>query len=375
MLTVREIFSKQDKNKFFLFQNKIFKKSKAYVPTLISDEQEEFDPKKNGAFSYCDCKMFLAERDGKIVGRIAGVWNRSYNTKKNVKQMRFTRFDFIDDYEVSASLFDAVKKWALELGMDQMMGPIGFSDLDKQGLVYEGFDAMDLYVTPYNYPYYVDHYERLGLVKAADWFEMEITIPETLDPRIIRIADLTKEKYGYEVLKFKNIKEIEPWIKPALKVMNAAFEPIFGVVTLEDKQLEDYAKTLLMIGDPDFVSLVFNKNHDVIGYGFMAPNISRALRACGGHMFPFGAFQIAWDLKHSKALDFYSIGVLPEYQNLGVNALIMVQGFLGAQKHGMTKCYTGPELETNLKIRTQWDPFEKEIIKKRRCYIVDITRQ
>ena len=138
MLTVREIFSKQDKNKFFLFQNKIFKKSKAYVPTLISDEQEEFDPKKNGAFSYCDCKMFLAERDGKIVGRIAGVWNRSYNTKKNVKQMRFTRFDFIDDYEVSAALFDAVKKWALELGMDQMMGPIGFSDLDKQGLVYEG---------------------------------------------------------------------------------------------------------------------------------------------------------------------------------------------------------------------------------------------
>ncbi|MCI2082029.1 MAG: hypothetical protein LKK19_02050 [Bacteroidales bacterium] len=373
MLTVREISSKQDKKKFFEFQNKIFKKNKYYVPTLISDEEEEFDPKKNGAFAYCDCKMFLAERDGKIVGRIAGVWNRAYNKKTDAKQMRFTRFDFIDDYEVSSALYDAVKKWALELGMNEMMGPIGFSDLDKQGLLYEGFDQMDLYVTPYNYPYYINHYERLGLVKKADWFEYEITIPEKLDPRILSVAEKAKERYGYKTERFTNIKQIKPWIKPALKIMNAAFEPIFGAVPLEDKQLEDYSKTLLMIGDPDFVELVFNKDHEPIGYGFMAPNISRALRACKGHLFPFGALQIAWDLKHAKALDFYEIGVLPEYQNLGVNSIIMVQGFTGAQKHHMTKCYTGPELEDNFKIQAQWAPFEKKMIRKRRCYITSIA--
>jgi Acetyltransferase (GNAT) family. len=366
---VREISTKKDKLRFIEFINKLYKDNKYFCPTLTEDELEEFDPAKNGAFVYAECRMFLAERDGKVVGRIAGVLNRKYNEKMNVKQMRFTRFDFIDDYAVSAALYDTVRKWALECGMTEMLGPIGFSDLDKQGLLYEGFDVIDMYVTPYNAPYYVNHYERLGLVKKVDWVEYEIIIPDELDPRVNAIADRAREKYGYTTKHFKKINLIKPWIKPGLDIMNAAFAPLFGVVQLEDKQLEDYGKTLMMVGNPDFIQFVFNKENKPIGYGFMAPNLTRGMRACHGHIFPWGVFTIPWDLRHSKILDMYSIAVLPEYQSLGVNAIIMQEGLKGAKKHGMKKCYTGPELEDNFKIQGQWKLLERKIVRRRRCYI------
>ena len=368
MLVVREITNiKRDRKRFFNFPVTLYKGCPWFVPSLYIDEESEFDPKQNGAFEYAECKMWLAERDGKVVGRAAAVLNKAYNEKMNVKQMRFTRFDFVDDAEVVDELFEQVVEYAKEKGMNEIIGPIGFSDLDKQGLVVEGFEEEDMYITPYNYPYYVQHFERLGLTKKVDWMEFQITIPEKINERLDRIADMAIQRYGYKVLTFKKISDIKPYIIPALQILNEAFAKLFGTVWLSDKQLLDYSKLIMLVGNPDYVSVVTDKNDNIIGYGFMAPSISKAVRESKGKLLPCGIFRIFRDLKKSKTLDLYSIGVKPEYQNKGVNAIILRESLKGAIKNGMKFAETGPELETNVEVQSQWKMFEHRNHKRRRC--------
>ncbi|MCK9625628.1 MAG: N-acetyltransferase [Bacteroidales bacterium] len=372
MLIIREISSKRDKKKFFKFAIDLYEGNKYFVPVMISDEQEEFDPKHNGAFSYSECKMFLAERNGKVVGRVAAILNKAYNTKINGKQLRFSRFDFIDDYVVSQKLFDAVVSWAKELHMDEIIGPIGFSDLDKQGMLIEGFDELDMYVTTYNYPYYIKHIEKLGLSKKVDWVEYQITIPTVVDERLCNIADMAMERYGYRILEFNKMRQVKKYIFEAMEVLNEAFEKLFGVVWLSKKQMLDYSKVLMMVGNPDYISVVLNKEDKIIGYGFMAPSISRAIQQSKGKLFPFGIFRILRDLKKSKTIDLYSIGVKLEYQNRGVNAIILRKGLQGAIKNNMKICETGPELEDNIEVQSQWKFFERRQHRRRRCYTISI---
>ncbi len=368
MLVVREITTKRDKRRFIKFPVQLYRDCPYFVPSLYVDESSEFDPKQNGAFAYAECKMWLAERDGKVVGRAAGVLNKAYNEKMGESQMRFTRFDFVDDAEVSDALFAKVVEYAREKGMNEIIGPIGFSDLDKQGLVIEGFEEEDMYVTPYNYPYYVTHFERLGLKKKIDWMEFQITIPEKVNERLDRIAEMAIQRYGYKVLRFKKISDIKPYIIPALQILNEAFEKLFGTVWLSDKQLIDFSKLIMLIGNPDYVAVVQDKNDNIIGYSFMAPSISKAVRESRGRLFPFGIFRIFRDLKRSKTLDLYSIGVKPEYQNKGVNAILLREGFRGAIKNGMKIAETGPELENNVEVQSQWKHYEHRNHKRRRCY-------
>lgn len=369
MLQIREITnSKSGKRKFFNFPVKLYKDCPWFVPSLYIDEKSEFDPKQNGAFAYAECKMWLAERDGKVVGRAAAVLNKAYNEKVGVKQMRFTRFDFVDDAEVVDALFEKVVEYAREKGMNEIIGPIGFSDLDKQGLVVEGFEEEDMYVTPYNYPYYVTHFERLGMTKKVDWLEFQITIPEKMNERLDRIAEMAIQRYGYKVLRFKKISDIKPYIIPALQILNEAFEKLFGTVWLSDKQLVDFSQLIMLVGNPDYVSVVTDKQDNIIGYSFMAPSISKAVRESKGRLFPCGIFRIFRDLKKSKTLDFYSIGVKPEYQNKGVNAILLREGLAGAIKNGMKLAETGPELETNIEVQSQWKHYEHRNHKRRRCY-------
>lgn len=368
MLVVREITSKKDKHKFFKFHVELYKDCPYCVPALYVDEKSEFNPEENGAFAYAECKMWLAERDGKVVGRAAGVLNKAYNKKVDVKQMRFTRFDFVDDAEVVDALFAKVVEFAKEKGMNEIIGPIGFSDLDKQGLVIEGFEEEDMYITPYNHPYYATHFERLGMTKKVDWMEFQITIPDKMVERLDRIADMAINRYGYKVLRFNKISEIKPHIIPALQIMNEAFEKLFGVVWLSEKQLLDFSKLIMLVGNPDYVSVVTDKNDNIIGYGFMAPSISKAVRESRGRLLPCGIFRILRDLKRSKTLDLYSIGVKPEYQNKGVNAILLRESLVGAIKNGMKFAETGPELETNVEVQSQWKMFEHRNHKRRRCY-------
>ena len=370
MLVVREITNiKRDRKRFFNFPVTLYKGCPWFVPSLYIDEESEFDPKQNGAFEYAECKMWLAERDGKVVGRAAAVLNKAYNEKMNVKQMRFTRFDFVDDAEVVDELFEQVVEYAKEKGMNEIIGPIGFSDLDKQGLVVEGFEEEDMYITPYNYPYYVQHFERLGLTKKVDWMEFQITIPEKINERLDRIADMAIQRYGYKVLTFKKISDIKPYIIPALQILNEAFAKLFGTVWLSDKQLLDYSKLIMLVGNPDYVSVVTDKNDNIIGYGFMAPSISKAVRESKGKLLPCGIFRIFRDLKKSKTLDLYSIGVKPEYQGKGAVALIFEDIVPVHSKLGFKYSESNPELEVNTKMQSQWDYFERENHKRRRAYM------
>lgn len=372
MIEIKEALTKKVLRDFYHFPLWLYKGNKYNVPALIIDEKEEFNPLVNGAFEFCIARKFVAYKDGKPVGRIAGIFNQKYNHKKDVKQIRFTRFDCIDDIDVARALIDKIKDWAVFLGMNEIIGPIGFSDLDKQGMLIEGFDELDLYITIYNYPYYPRLLESLGFEKAVDWVEYEIKVPDTMNERIERISNMVQKRYGYKYLKIEKFKDIQPYIMEALvEVMNDAFDPLFGVAPINERQAKRQTEMLKLIFKPDFVSAIM-KDGKLVGYSFMAPNISNAIRKCNGKLNIIGLLSLMNRLKKFDKVDFYQIAVRKEYQSKGVNAMIMSQGLKALIKNKVKYVYTGPELESNLKVRSQWDGFEKRIYRRRRCYTLSI---
>ena len=372
-MRVIEVKSAKEEKDFFAFPLRLYKGNPYYVPQLTEDEKNEFDPEVNGAFAYAECKKFVCYNDaGDTVGRIAGIYHKAYNEKKNVKQIRFTRYDVIDDFEVSKALFNAVKGYAVEKGMNEIIGPIGFSDLDRQGMLVEGFDQTDLYITIYNFPYYNEHLTKLGFNKDVDWVEYRITVPEKMDERLADLAKKVAERYGYNYIVPHGYKSVEHLIKPALKgIMNEVFAHLYGVVEVNDKQIAREAEMLKQLWVDDFV-MIITKGEELAGYGFMAPNISRAMQKCRGRILPFGIFHLLHDLKHYDTVDLYSIGVKKKFQNTGVNVMIMAKGMEGLIRHKVKYIETGPELEENSQIQAQWKNYEKKLHRRRRCYSISI---
>ncbi len=373
MIIVTEVKDKKTYNDFFRFPYTLYKKDHPYnAPPLMSEEKSEFDPKINGAFAHCECKQFVAYDNGIPVGRIAGILNHKYNEKTGEKQLRFTRYDVIDNLEVSQKLIDAVSAWGKEKGMNKLIGPIGFSDFDKQGMLIEGFDEMDMYVTIYNYPYYVTHMEKLGFTKEADWIEFEIKIPDKMDERLENLAKYTMERYGYRYLEIKNYKSIKPYFSIGLnEIMNEVYDHLYGYVTMNQRQIDRETALLKQIFLPDCAVAVM-KGDELIGYGFFAPNITDALKKAHGHIFPNGIIPFIKSLKHYDKVDLYSTGVRKKYQGKGVNAMILYRSLQNLLKNGVKYVYTGPELETNVQIKDQWKSFEKRINRRRRCWTREI---
>lgn len=373
MINVVEVKDKKTYKDFFNLPYILYKKDHPFnVPPLKSEEEDEFDPKKNGAFEHCESKQFVAYQDGICVGRIAGILNKKYNEKIGEKQLRFTRYDVIDDLEVSEKLIDAVSAWGKELGLNKLIGPIGFSDFDKQGMLIDGFEEMDLYVTIYNYPYYVTHMEKLGFVKEADWIEFEIKIPDKLDERIDRLCELAMKRYGYHYLEIKNFKSVKPYFSIGLnQIMNEVYDHLYGYVTMNQRQIDRETNLMKQIFVPDCASAVMHGD-ELIGYGFMAPNISEALKKAHGHIFPNGLIPFIKSLNHFDKVDLYSTGVKKAYQGKGVNAMILNRSLKNLIKHGVKYVYTGPELETNIQIKDQWKYFNKRLIRRRRCWTKEI---
>ncbi|MCL2675251.1 MAG: hypothetical protein FWE84_01495 [Firmicutes bacterium] len=371
MLAVKEALTKKELNDFFALPQILYRGNRYNAPSFIAEEKAEFDPKINGAFEFCIARKFVAYRDNKIVGRIAGIFNQKYNEKKNVKQVRFTRFDCIYDFDVARALIAKIEEWAQFLGMNEIIGPIGFSDMDKQGMLIEGFDEIDMYVTPYNHAYYPVLIEKLGYKKAADWVEYEIKIPSSPDEKLEkleRIAEIAMRRFGFTYLEVKKYKDIGPYIMEALTVvMNEAFAPLYGVAPINERQAKREADMIKLVFSPDFTTAVM-KDGRVAGYGFMAPNITRGMQVCNGKLSIHGILAILRDLKKYDKVDFYSIGVLEAYQSKGVNAMILARGLKNLIKNKVKYVYTGPELETNSKVQAQWDAFEKRIHRRRRCY-------
>ncbi len=372
MVEVREVLSRKDRKRFFKFPIDLYRDSEYFVPNLIADEMDTFNPNHNPAFAYSECRLWLAERNGKVVGRIGAILNKAANEKENSRQLRFTRYDFVDDYEVSEALFNAAVTWARELGMTELRGPLGFSNLDQQGMLTDGFEQMDMYITIYNYPYYKDHMERLGLEKKWDWVERKIFCGREVPERVARMGALCQERYGYRLKEFKSMSEVKPYINEAMRIINTAFEKLHGIVPLSDRQIANYTKLVMLVGNPEYCLIVTNPEDKVVAFGFMAPSISNAIRRGHGRIGPLTLIRLFEDLRDHTHLDMYMIAVRPEDHLRGIESLILGEGMRRAIRHNCADFQTGPMQEDNIKIQNVWKHWEHIIHRRRRCWTYNI---
>lgn len=370
-----EANDKSSRKKFVKFPIDLYKNSPYYVPSLIFDEMDTLNPDKNPAFEFCEQQLFLAYKNDKIVGRIAAIINNKSNQIWNQKQARFGFVDFIDDNEVVDALFDAAETWARNKGMEAIHGPMGFSDLDHEGLLVDGYDKISTMATTYSHPYYKEQIERLGFDKDIDWHEYYIPVPEAVPERHQRIAKIVADKYGLKLLKFKNLKQVKPYITKLFNLLNEAYAPLYGFVALSQKQIDAYVKMYVPLLRWDVVSIIIKEETDeVVGFGIGMPSLSLALQKAKGKLFPLGWYHLlrAMKGKDNKVIDLLLIGIAPEYQGKGVNAMIFNDYIPSAHKGGFTFAESNPELEVNNKVSSQWDGFNAKHHKTRRAYIKKI---
>jgi len=369
-IVVKEVSNKKELKKFVKFNIDLYKDNPYHVPGLIEEEMQTLDPKKNPAFEVCDAVLFLAYRGDEVVGRIAGIINRPSNEVWGQKNARFGFVDFIDDEKVVNALFAAVESWAKGHGMEVLHGPLGFTDLDHEGMLVEGFDQLGTMATIYNYPYYPQHMERMGYGKDQDWHEFKIYIPEGIPEKHLRVGEIVKKKYGLKVLKFKSRKEVWPYAQRIFETLNASFAPLYGFAPLTQKQIDYYVNQYIPMIRLDLVTLIIREEDDtVVGFGISLPNLSNGLKKAKGHLFPFGFIHLLKALKsRPKVVDFYLMGVLPEYQNKGVNALLFNDLIPVYRDLGVEYAESNPELEMNSAVQAQWDYFKREHHKTRRAF-------
>lgn len=373
MITIKEVTNKRDLKKFIKFPRELYKGNKNFVPFLDGDEMNMLTPKGNAAFEFCEAKYWLAYEDNKIVGRLGAIWHKRSNEIRNAKQIRFTRFDVVDNFEVTKLLFDKAIAWAKEIGMNEIIGPLGFSDLDKEGMLVEGFEHPSLVLTLYNHPYYVEHLTKLGFVKDIDWVEYRIEIPSEPNERLDQICKKTLDRRDYYIHYFKTKKEMISAIYDGLAIMNEVYSHLYGYVALTQKQIDEFIRNFSIVLNKKFVFAVkHKKTNELLGYGFLAPSLTKAMQKANGKLLPTGMFHILHDLKHFDTVDLYSIGVKKQYQNTGINAIIMNEAIKSCQRYNVKYAETGPELETNVQIQSQWKNFNHIQHKRRRSFKYEI---
>lgn len=375
-IEIKKVASAADLKKFIRFNYEFYKDNPYSVPDLYDDMLSTFSHKKNAAFEFCEADYFLALRDGKIVGRVAAIINKRANETWQRNVVRFGWIDFIDDPEVSSALLDAVKAWGKERGMTEMEGPLGFTDLDAEGMLIEGFDQLSTMATIYNYPYYPQHMERLGLEKSADWVEMKIYIPEAIPEKHLRISEIVQRKYGLKIRKVTSRKEVmESGLgRRIFELVNEAYAPLFGFSRMSDRQIDDYVKMYVPVLDLRMVTLVENAEGELVAVGISMPSLSKALQKAKGRLWPFGWFHLLRTLfwKRPEVLDLLLVAVRPDYQGKGANALLFTDLIPIYQKLGYKYAESNPELEENGKVQNQWQYFQVEQHKRRRCYKTQI---
>lgn len=372
---IRKITTIRELKRFVQFGNDFYKDCEYFCPQLINDELDVFDEKKNPAHEVCEYVLFMAYRDKNPVGRIAGIINHAANEKWNVKKVRFGWMDFIDDQEVSFALLDAVAEWGKSKGMDKLNGPVGMTDFDHQGLLIEGYDYLAPMASLYNYPYYVRHLEAYGLGKEADWIEYQINPQTELPERFERMDKIVRERTKVRVDKVKNCKElVKKYGMQYMDVIDIAYQKLYNFQPLSDRQKKYYCDSYFPLLNFDFVTLVVNEKDEVVGVGVGMPDISKALRKCKGKLFPFGWYHMVKALraKQMDKFDLLIIAVRPDYQDRGLNAVIIADQHPYFVKYGIKEVETTAILETNTKNQTHWEMFPHKIHKRRRAYIKDI---
>lgn len=376
-ILIKKVSNKKDLKRFIRFNYELYKNNPYSVPDLYDDMVGTFSTEKNAAFEFCEADYFLAYKDDKLVGRVAAIINRRANETWNKKEVRFGWIDFVDDPEVSKALLDTVEVWGKERGMEAIVGPLGFTDLDAEGMLVEGFDQLSTMSTIYNYPYYPQHMERLGFEKEADWVEYKLTVPDKLPEKFVRISEIILQKYNLKIKKLKRseIKE-KNYGQKIFDLINEAYAPLYGYSKMTQGQINQYIKTYLPLIDLRMVSLVEDEAGELIAVGISMPSLSKALQKAKGKMLPFGWFHLlkALFVKKPDVLDLLLVGVKPEYQSKGVNALLFYDLVPTYQKMGFKYGESNPELELNKKVQAQWSAFESVQHKRRRAFRKSIDR-
>ena len=370
-VTIVKVENNRQLKRFVKFGYELYKECPYYVPELFEDAMNTLRKDRNAAFEFCDADYFLAYKDGVFAGRIAVLVNKVANEKWGQNAARFGWVDFIDDNEVVDALFATAEKWARERGLTELHGPLGFTDLDREGMLIEGFDRLGTMSTIYNYPYYPEHMNRLGFAKDADWVEFLLKIPEKKWEKAERVAAIVERKFGLRTLRCKSRSELaKRYGYQLFALVNECYAPLYGFTPLTDKQIDQLIKMYLPVIDLRLISLVVDKDDNLVGMGVSIYSLAEALRKSRGRMLPFGWWHLlkALFVKPPKRLDFLLVAVKPEYQSKGVFALIFNEMLDNFMKLGIVDVESNPELETNHKIQSQWSEFEKEQHKRRRAF-------
>ncbi len=372
---IKTVKTKSELKSFVRFGNKLYKGNKYYVPSMPMDDLNTFNPQKNGAYEFCDVELYLAYRNDEIVGRVAAIINHKANDAWKVNQVRFGWIDFIDDIEVSSALLEAVIAFGKAHGKTQIVGPLGFTDFDPEGMLVEGFDRLSTMALIYNHPYYPEHMKKLGYYKETGWVEYRITLPQELPEKHIKFAEIIKEKYNLKVRKLtkRQIKK-EGYGQKLFQLINETYCVLYGYSLLSPKQIDSYVDVYLSLVDMKMLTFIENPEGELIAAGITIPSLSEALQKCNGEIFPLGWWHLlkAMFWKKPDTLDMLLIGVRPDWQNKGVNSLLFVDLFQTYQAMGFKYAETNANLETNAKVQAMWTPFEKELHKRRWVFGKDI---
>ena len=369
---IRPVRTRAQLRTFVNFPEKLYRHNPYYVPPLVFDQMDTLDQQKGAAQEFCDSELYLAYKDGELVGRVAAIVNHKANEQWNHKEVRFGWYDFVEDPEVARALMDKVYEFGRKFQMESVVGPLGFTDFDPEGMLVDGFDRISTMSLIYNYPYYNDYLAQMGFGKDADWIEYRVTVPSVMPERWPRLEKIIKERAGVHIrpLTRKIVRE-EDYGHKVFRCINACYKDLYNFTVLPDHMAEKYLGFYLSILDLRFLSMVENEQGELIAFGITMPSICKALQKCRGRLFPFGWWHLAkaMFIKHDDTAEMFLVGVLPEYQNSGVNSLVFMDMFRKYSEFGIRYAETNAILETNLKNQGQFRDFEHECKKRRRSYI------
>lgn len=371
-ISVIEVKSNNELKKFIDFPMDLYKNNKNYVPPLINDEKNIWNPTENPALAYSDVKKFLAYHDNKVVGRIAIILNHNEAKDLGSNKVRFGWLDFIDDFEVSKTLIDLAINFAKERNVKKIEGPMGFTNLDKAGMLIMGFDKLATMIGLYNFPYYPKHLEKLGLVKEKEWVEYEMDFPTVLSEKVRKFSALIAEKYKLKVIEFKNKKEILPLVDPMFKLLDQTYNTLSTYTPITDEQIKTYKEKYFPFIDKNYIICVEDENHQLVAFAITMPSYSEAMQKAKGKLFPFGWWHFLQAGKKNDRANFYLIGIHPEYQRRGVTAIIFKEIFVRFNKMGIKFAETNPELEENKSVQALWQDYNPTNHKRRRTYSLEV---
>ncbi|MBR6606622.1 MAG: N-acetyltransferase [Prevotella sp.] len=379
-IKIEKVTDRKGLDAFIQFHYDLYKGNEYSVPNLYSDEVRTLSKYKNAAFEFCEADYFLAYQDGKVVGRVAAIMNKRANEKWNRKTVRFGWIDFVDDLEVSKALLDTVEQWGRERGMQEIAGPLGFTDMDPEGMLTWGFDQLGTQFTIYNYPYYPEHMEKLGgWVKDNDYVEYKLIVPDEIPEKYVKIANMIERRYNLHARKLTKHEVIkEGYGQKVFDVVNDTFKDLYGYSEMTPRQIHDYIDMYFSVLDMNLITVVEDHNtpdHKIVGVGITVPSLSKALQKCNnGRLFPFGWWHVLRALKFKKTegVDLILMGVLPEYRSKGANAIIITDLIRWYQKYGYKWGESQVEMETNEGVQSQWGALDPIHHKRRRCFKKEI---